>query len=79
LEISMVGNKTCAIGVLALGNACFGGGIAPSVAGYVAKHFGIQYIMQLGMGALVLGLFVALALKETAPVRIARTAALARS
>ncbi|MGR3909982.1 MFS transporter [Burkholderia sp. SR8] len=57
----------------------FGGGIAPSVAGYVAKHFGIQYIMQLGMGALVLGLFVALALKETAPARIASTVSLAKS
>ncbi|WP_396330244.1 MFS transporter [Burkholderia anthina] len=57
----------------------FGGGIAPSVAGYVAKHFGIQYIMQLGMGALVLGLIVALALKETAPARLARTVALAES
>lgn len=48
----------------------FGGGVAPSVAGYVAKHFGIQYIMQLGMGALVIGLLVALSLKETAPTRI---------
>ncbi|MBY4866062.1 MFS transporter [Burkholderia anthina] len=57
----------------------FGGGIAPSVAGYVAKHFGIQYIMQLGMGALVLGLIVALSLKETAPARLARTVALAES
>lgn len=57
----------------------FGGGIAPSVAGYVAKHFGIQYIMQLGMGALVLGLIVALSLKETAPARLARTVALADS
>lgn len=57
----------------------FGGGIAPSVAGYVAKHFGIQYIMQLGMGALVLGLFVALALKETAPARVTRTVSLADS
>ncbi|WP_322025085.1 hypothetical protein [Burkholderia sp. BCC1977] len=42
----------------------FGLGIAPSVAGYVATHFGIQYLMQLGMGALVLGSFVALALKK---------------
>ncbi|MCA8094623.1 MFS transporter [Burkholderia anthina] len=57
----------------------FGGGIAPSVAGYVAKHFGIQYIMQLGMGALVLGLIVVLSLKETAPARLARTVALAES
>ncbi|KDR27159.1 MFS transporter [Caballeronia zhejiangensis] len=44
----------------------FGGGVAPAVAGYVAKHFGIQYIMHLGLGALV----VALSLKETAPARL---------
>ncbi|MBW5288049.1 MFS transporter [Burkholderia gladioli] len=47
----------------------FGGGIAPAVAGYVAKHFGIQYIMHLGLGALVFGFIVALMLKETVPVR----------
>jgi MFS family permease len=51
----------------------FGGGIAPAVAGFVAKHFGIQYIMQLGLGALVVGLLVALSLKETAPARIKGT------
>ncbi|WP_260435418.1 hypothetical protein [Burkholderia cepacia] len=45
----------------------------------VALHFGIQDIMQLGMGALVLGLFVGLAPKETAPARLAQTTALARS
>ncbi|RQZ17197.1 MFS transporter [Burkholderia sp. Bp9031] len=54
----------------------FGGGIAPSVAGYVAQHFGIQYIMQLGMSALAIGLVVAISLKETAPVRLARSEAL---
>jgi len=45
----------------------FGGGIAPVIAGYVAQHFGIQYIMHLAAIALLLGLFVALALDETAP------------
>lgn len=54
----------------------FGGGVAPSMAGYVAKHFGIQYIMQLGLGALVVGFVVALSLRETAPVRLARHDAL---
>jgi len=47
----------------------FGGGVAPVIAGYVAKHFGIQYILHLGLGALVLGLVVALCLKETVPGR----------
>lgn len=49
----------------------FGGGVAPSLAGYVATRFGIQYIMQLGMVALVVGFVVALALRETAPARLA--------
>lgn len=45
----------------------FGGGVAPVIAGYVAKHFGIQYIMYLGFVALAVGLVVTLCLKETAP------------
>lgn len=48
----------------------FGGGIAPVVAGYVAQSFGIQYILHLALGGLVVGVFVALLLRETAPVRL---------
>lgn len=48
----------------------FGGGFAPIIAGFVAEHYGIQYMLQLAIGGLVIGLIVALALKETAPVRI---------
>jgi MFS family permease len=47
----------------------FGGGFAPALAGYIAKHFGIQYIMHLGLAALAVGFVVALSLKETAPSR----------
>ena len=43
----------------------FGGGIAPVIAGYVAKHFGIQYILTLGMIALAIGFVVAISIKET--------------
>ncbi|EJO59694.1 hypothetical protein BURMUCF2_B0278 [Burkholderia multivorans CF2] len=52
----------------------FGGGIAPAIAGYVAKHFGIQYIMTLGFIALAVGFIVAASLKETAPSRATRQA-----
>jgi MFS family permease len=45
----------------------FGGGIAPAVAGYVAQHFGIQYILHLGLAAMGLGLVVTLLLRETLP------------
>lgn len=55
----------------------FGGGIAPAIAGYVAKHFGIQYIMTLGFIALAIGFVIVISLKETAPAHVARRAALA--
>jgi predicted MFS family arabinose efflux permease len=45
----------------------FGGGIAPVIGGYVAQHFGIQYIMYLGLAALAVGFIVTISLKETAP------------
>jgi len=47
----------------------FGGGVAPVIAGYVAKHFGIQHIMHVGLGALSIGVVVVLGLRETAPAR----------
>ena len=47
----------------------FGGGIAPAIAGYVAKHYGIEHAMHLALGALLAGFVVALCLKETAPAR----------
>ncbi len=46
-----------------------GGGIAPAIAGYVAKNYGIQHIMDLAAIALVVGSVVALLPKETAPVK----------
>jgi fucose permease len=51
----------------------FGGGIAPAIAGYVAKHFGIQYILTMGFVALAVGLVVAFSLKETLPSRTMRS------
>ena len=43
----------------------FGGGVAPVLAGYVAQHWGIQYILHMAIGGLGLGLVVVLALRET--------------
>lgn len=47
----------------------FGGGVAPSLAGFIAQHFGIEKTMYLALGAVVIGFVVALLLKETAPAR----------
>jgi sugar phosphate permease len=52
----------------------FGGGIAPAIAGFVAKHYGIEHAMHFALAALVVGMFVALSLKETAPCRTTATA-----
>lgn len=48
----------------------FGGGAMPAIAGYVAKNYGIQYIMHLALGGLAVGFVVVLFLKETAPCRV---------
>ncbi len=50
----------------------FGGGIAPIIAGTVAHQFGIVSILYLAAGAVLVGLLVCLALKETAPGLVAR-------
>ena len=51
----------------------FGGGIAPLLAGFVAKHFGIGHILLLAIGALLFGAVVMLFLRGTAPRRLAAT------
>ncbi len=45
----------------------FGGGIAPILAGGVAERFGIQYILPLAVGGLVVGFLNSCMLTETAP------------
>lgn len=47
----------------------FGGAAAPAIGGYVAQHFGIQYLPYLAVGSLALGFLVVLSLEETAPCR----------
>lgn len=47
----------------------FGGGVAPALAGFIAQNHGIQYTLYLALGGAVVGLLVATALRETAPVR----------
>ena len=49
-----------------------GGGIAPALADYVAKHYGIERVMYFALAALVIGFVVAISLKETAPRRRTR-------
>ncbi len=48
----------------------FGGGVAPALAGYIAQHHGIENTLYLALSGAVLGLVVALFLRETAPLRL---------
>jgi predicted MFS family arabinose efflux permease len=48
----------------------FGGGVAPVIAGNIAQHYGIQYVLTMALVALVSGAVVSVFLRETAPKRL---------
>lgn len=64
-----------AIGIVTGTGEIFGGGIAPSAAGWVAQHFGIDKVLRVSMTGLAIGLVLTLLLRETAPLLRARAAA----
>jgi predicted MFS family arabinose efflux permease len=43
----------------------FGGGVAPALAGYIAQNYGIDKTLYLALGGAVLGVLVAVCLRET--------------
>lgn len=45
----------------------FGGGFAPAIGGQIVAKYGIQNVLWLALGGLVVGVLVSLAYKETAP------------
>ncbi len=71
-ESAPAGLVSSAIGIVVGSGEVFGGGIAPSIAGYVAQHYGIQNILYLAMWGVALGIAVCLFLKETAPRKLHR-------
>lgn len=66
-EAVPVGLVSSAIGIVSGVGEIFGGGVAPFVSGAIAQHAGIQYTLYLALGGILLGAFVSLFLKETAP------------
>ena len=71
-EAAPMGLVSSAIGIIVGSGEIFGGGVAPSIAGYVAQHYGIQNILYLALCGVVLGIVVCLFLKETAPRKVQR-------
>lgn len=66
-ESAPLGLVSSAIGIVVGVGEIFGGGIAPSIAGFIAQHYGIQSILYLALTGVTLGIVVCLFLKETAP------------
>jgi MFS family permease len=58
------------VGMVSGTGEIFGGGVAPSLAGYIAAHFGIQDTLLLALAGLTAGILVCLFLKETAPRKV---------
>lgn len=66
-EAAPIGLIASVAGIVIGAGEIFGGGIAPSIAGAVAQHFGIQYTLYLALGGQLLGVALSLLLRETAP------------
>lgn len=58
-------------GIIIGSGEIFGGGVAPSIAGFIAQHFGLQHTLTLALGGLVLGVVTSLFFEETAPSKMA--------
>lgn len=69
-ESAPVGLVSSAIGIVVGAGEIFGGGVAPSIAGYIAQNYGIQNILYLALSGVVAGVVVCLFLKETAPRKL---------
>ena len=76
-ESAPAGLVSSAIGIVVGSGEIFGGGVAPSIAGFIAQHYGIQNVLCLALVGVVLGVLVCLGLRETAPRKIAGLAAAA--
>jgi predicted MFS family arabinose efflux permease len=68
-EAAPVGLVASAAGLVIGAGEIFGGGAAPSIAGAIAQHSGIQYTLYFALGGQLVGLLLALFLRETAPRR----------
>ena len=74
-ESAPVGLVSSAIGIVVGAGEIFGGGVAPSLAGYIAQNYGIQNVLYLALGGVAAGVLVCFFLKETAPRKLRHDAA----
>jgi MFS family permease len=70
-EAAPIGLVSSAIGVVVGAGEIFGGGVAPSIAGFIGKTYGIENTLYVALTGVVLGIVVSLFLRETAPRKTA--------
>lgn len=70
-EAAPVGRIAATIGLISGSGEIFGGGIAPAIAGWMAKHHGLQSPLYLAFAGLAAGLVISLFFRETAPRKLA--------
>ncbi len=68
-EAAPIGLVATVAGAVIGAGEIFGGGIAPAIAGGIAKNYGIQFTPYFALVGLFCGLTVSLLLRETAPRR----------
>lgn len=73
-ESAPSGLAATAAGVVIAVGELFGGGVAPIAAGQVAERFGIEHLLWLPIGAMVLAFLLCMALRETRPAALRRPA-----
>ena len=69
-ESAPAGLVSSAIGIVVGSGEIFGGGVAPSIAGFIAQNYGIQNILYMPLAGVALGVVVCLFLRETAPRKV---------
>jgi sugar phosphate permease len=69
-ESAPAGPVSSAVGIVVGAGEIFGGGVAPSLAGFIAQHYGIRNILYLALTGVAAGVVVCLFLKETAPRKV---------
>lgn len=69
-EAVPAGLTSSAIGLCSGAGELLGGGLGSILAGYVAKHYGIDKIPIFTLAGIVLGVLVSLLLRETAPRKV---------
>jgi MFS family permease len=74
-ESAPPGLISSAIGLVVGAGEVFGGGVAPSIAGFVGQNYGIQNILWMPLIGVTLGIVVCVFLKETAPSKVGTPAA----